>query len=1046
LSAAAGRAQALEVICDPQFETNCRTRILNLIGNEQVRIDVAFWYMTDVRYSNALVAKFQAGVPVRVLVDPQANNGHPYNNTILQQLKNAGIPMRYRKSGGILHWKMMLFDGQNVVHFSKANFEPTAYMPESPNVNYFDEAVYFSSADDLTNTFRTKFDNLWTNTAQFGNYANVTTPTRAYGSGWPLASWMNLPPGDDFATRSVKRYNAEQQQIDVLVYRATDDRHADAMIAAVQRGVRVRIITEPEEYRDVGKLRHAYNMDRMSVQGVEIKQRNHAGFLHEALVVMRGLHEVIFGSSNWSPDSSNSQWEHNMFYTPAVNRTLDSGETVYQWFADQFDRKWNNTNGANAYVPFQPLPPTNPTYATPANGAAGVPLTATLKWDGGPWAWKFDLYFGTTPTPPLYAENLVLNPPTKTGSPQTYTISNLLPGTTYYWRVVGKTMADRTNSGSTWNFTTSGGSGGTGASDIVLYAGKAPVKTGSWETLNDATAAGGVRIHQPDRGAAKVGTAAASPANYFEMSFNAQAGIPYHLWFRGKADNNSYNNDSVWVQFSSSVDGAGTPVWRIGTASGTWMGIEDCSGCGISGWGWNDNGYGANVSGAPVYFSASGVQTIRIQQREDGISIDQIVLSPSTYLSASPGMSTNDSTILPEAGGTGGGTPPPSGTGATVVIHASSVTTVAGAWAKESDSTAADGIRLRIPNAGAPKLGTASASPSSYFEQSFTAEAGKPYHLWLRMKADSNYWGNDSVFVQFSGSQTASGAAAWRIGTTDALAVSLEEGNGAGMSGWGWNDNSYGSVGAPIYFATTGTQTIRVQLREDGVSVDQIVISAGTYLTLSPGGLKNDNTIVPQSGVVDGAGTSAGINEIVLHAASVSTLTGTWAKENDSTAAGGVKLRNPDAGAAKIATASASPASYFEGEFDADPDKPYHLWLRMQADEDRYTNDSVFVQFSGSRSSGGQPAWRIGTTEALAVSLEDDNGAGVRGWGWNDNAWAALGAPIYFDDSGTQTIRVQVREDGASVDQIVLSASKYLSASPGELKDDSTILPETGNP
>jgi hypothetical protein len=37
---------------------------------------------------------------------------------------------------------------------------------------------------------------------------------------------------------------------------------------------------------------------------------------------------------------------------------------------------------------------------------------------------------------------------------------------------------------------------------------------------------------------------------------------------------------------------------------------------------------------------------MRIQQREDGLSIDQIVLSPDTYLSASPGPTKHDRTIL----------------------------------------------------------------------------------------------------------------------------------------------------------------------------------------------------------------------------------------------------------------------------------------------------------------------------------------------------------------------------------------------------------------
>ncbi len=44
---------------------------------------------------------------------------------------------------------------------------------------------------------------------------------------------------------------------------------------------------------------------------------------------------------------------------------------------------------------------------------------------------------------------------------------------------------------------------------------------------------------------------------------------------------------------------------------------------------------------------------MRIQVREDGLSIDQIVLSPHDLPDRSPGAAKNDATIL-----TGGGTPP----------------------------------------------------------------------------------------------------------------------------------------------------------------------------------------------------------------------------------------------------------------------------------------------------------------------------------------------------------------------------------------------------
>src|SRR5687768_17434350 len=103
----AGRARA-DVLCDPAFQ-DCREIVLNLIRAETTGIDVAFWFMTDARYSAELVRKAQQGVPVRVLVDTRANAGHPFNGDIITQLATAGIPIRNKNGGSILHWKMMLF-------------------------------------------------------------------------------------------------------------------------------------------------------------------------------------------------------------------------------------------------------------------------------------------------------------------------------------------------------------------------------------------------------------------------------------------------------------------------------------------------------------------------------------------------------------------------------------------------------------------------------------------------------------------------------------------------------------------------------------------------------------------------------------------------------------------------------------------------------------------------------------------------------------------------------------------------------------------------
>jgi len=367
--------------------------------------------------------------------------------------------------------------------------------------------------------------------------------------------------------------------------------------------------------------------------------------------------------------------------------------------------------------------------------------------------------------------------------------------------------------------------------EVVIHAATATV-AGTWRLVADATAADGKRVWNPNLGAAKPTTALAAPSNFVEMTFSAEKGKDYRLWIRGKADSDHWTNDSAYVQFSDSVDATGVAKWRIGTTSSTTFTLEDASGAGLMGWGWQDNGYGLGVLGATVRFAQTGKHTIRIQTREDGLSIDQVVLSAAKYISRSPGATKNDTTILavPSA--------------RDIVLYASAARVTGTDWRVQADTSAASGALLVMPNAARAKVSAALASPASYAELTFTAEAGREYRLWIRGRAQGDSWANDSVYVQFSDSVDVSGAAMWRIGTTSSTTYQVEEAVSAGLQGWGWQDNGYGTVGTTVRFAQTGTHTIRIQNREDGLSIDQVVLSSMEYLTASPGTTKNDTTIL----------------------------------------------------------------------------------------------------------------------------------------------------------------------------------------------------------
>jgi hypothetical protein len=184
--------------------------------------------------------------------------------------------------------------------------------------------------------------------------------------------------------------------------------------------------------------------------------------------------------------------------------------------------------------------------------------------------------------------------------------------------------------------------------DVVLWASEATTAL-NWVATPDLSAAGGSRLQNPDAGLPKVTAAAASPTGYFEMTFQALSGRGYRLWIRGKALSNGTSNDSVHVQFDASLDAAGAPAYRIGTASSVSDILEECIGCGLSGWGWQDNGWGsAGALGPLIYFQSSGPQRMRVQVREDGLGIDQSVLSSTRWVAVPPGPAKNDTTLLPK--------------------------------------------------------------------------------------------------------------------------------------------------------------------------------------------------------------------------------------------------------------------------------------------------------------------------------------------------------------------------------------------------------------
>jgi hypothetical protein len=136
-------------------------------------------------------------------------------------------------------------------------------------------------------------------------------------------------------------------------------------------------------------------------------------------------------------------------YAATYNFTQTSGYRVVVYAAD--DRSLY-ARPREAVAEFESVnhAPNVPSDPTPADGAAGVPLMQTLRWQGGDPDGDVVTYtvaFGAVNPPPVVASNVTTN---------TYNPGSLLKDTTYYWAITARDAVSVT-AGARWSFTTAAG-------------------------------------------------------------------------------------------------------------------------------------------------------------------------------------------------------------------------------------------------------------------------------------------------------------------------------------------------------------------------------------------------------------------------------------------------------------------------------------------------------------------------------------------------------------------------------------------------------------
>ncbi len=155
--------------------------------------------------------------------------------------------------------------------------------------------------------------------------------------------------------------------------------------------------------------------------------------------------DIYFGNSTPPPKAMSNV--SIMYFVPEEGLEFN---TTYYWKIDVWDALGNPTYGQIwNFTTRDNDPPYAPRTPDPANGATGVAINTNLSWTGGDPDGDdttYDVYFGTSSSPPLVALNYndtEYDPP-----------GTLQFNTTYYWKIVAWDEYGLNASGPVWTFTT----------------------------------------------------------------------------------------------------------------------------------------------------------------------------------------------------------------------------------------------------------------------------------------------------------------------------------------------------------------------------------------------------------------------------------------------------------------------------------------------------------------------------------------------------------------------------------------------------------------
>jgi len=132
-------------------------------------------------------------------------------------------------------------------------------------------------------------------------------------------------PGTGSYRRLQELLKTVRSSMDICVFTITDNRVADAIIAAHERKVKIRIISDDDKSMDLGS-----DLEKFAEAGIPVRFDNTPDHMHHKFAIFDGR-ILLNGSYNWTRSASMKNHE-NFVVTDEVSLVKD--------FQNEFDKLW----------------------------------------------------------------------------------------------------------------------------------------------------------------------------------------------------------------------------------------------------------------------------------------------------------------------------------------------------------------------------------------------------------------------------------------------------------------------------------------------------------------------------------------------------------------------------------------------------------------------------------------------------------------------------------------------------------------------------------